>query len=112
MLERAKRFSIKQIAAQAGVSNATVDRALHQRGNVHYQTNRRIEQALDELEAQEKTGLAVGRTFHIDVVMHTPKRFSDAVQQAITAQLAAWRRSGFFRVFMCSKTSTRRRCAT
>jgi len=89
MLERAKRFSIKQIAAQAGVSNATVDRALHQRGNVHYQTNRRIEQALDELEAQEKTGLAVGRTFHIDVVMHTPKRFSDAVQQAITAQLGS-----------------------
>lgn len=87
MLSRAKRFSIKQIATQAGVSKATVDRVLHQRGSVHYQTNRRIEQALDELEAQEKTGLAVGRTFHVDVIMHTPKRFSNAVQEAVTAQL-------------------------
>lgn len=87
MLSRAKRFSIKQIATQAGVSKATVDRVLHQRGSVHYQTNRRIEQALDELEAQEKTGLAVGRTFHVDVIMHTPKRFSNAVQEAVMAQL-------------------------
>ena len=50
MLSRAKHFSIKQIATQAAVSKATVDRVLHQRGSVHYQTRRRIEQALDELE--------------------------------------------------------------
>ncbi|EJM13341.1 ABC-type sugar transport system, periplasmic component [Pseudomonas sp. GM18] len=89
MLSRAKHFSIKQIATQAGVSKATVDRVLHQRGSVHYQTNRRIEQALDELEAQEKNGLAVGRTFHVDVIMHTPQRFSNAVQEAMTAQLGS-----------------------
>ncbi|MGY2686248.1 LacI family DNA-binding transcriptional regulator [Pseudomonas tolaasii] len=89
MLERAKHFSIKQLATQAGVSKATVDRALHQRGAVHAQTQRRIAQALDELEAQEKNGLAVGRTFHVDVIMHTPKRFSAAVQAAIVAQLAS-----------------------
>jgi LacI family transcriptional regulator len=89
MLERAKHFSIKQIATQAGVSKATVDRVLHQRGSVHYQTNRRIEQALDELEAQEKNGLAVGHTIHVDVVMHTPLRFSNAVQAAMTAQLSS-----------------------
>lgn len=89
MLSRAKHFSIKQIATQAGVSKATVDRVLHQRGSVHYQTRRRIEQALDELEAQEKNGLAVGRTFHVDVIMHTPRRFSNAVQEAITAQLGS-----------------------
>ena len=87
MLDRARRFSIKQIATQAGVSKATVDRVLHQRGSVHYQTHRRIHQALEELEAQEKSGPAVGRTFHIDVILHTPKRFSDAVQEAILAQL-------------------------
>ena len=85
MLERAKHFSIKQIATQAGVSKATVDRVLHQRGSVHYQTHRRIEQALNELEAQEKNGLAAGRTFHVDVIMHTPRRFSAAV----TAQLSS-----------------------
>jgi LacI family transcriptional regulator len=89
MLERAKHFSIKQLATQAGVSKATVDRVLHQRGSVHAQTRRRIEQALDELESQEKNGLAVGRTFHVDVIMHTPQRFSAAVQAAITAQLAS-----------------------
>lgn len=89
MLDRARRFSIKQIAAQAGVSKATVDRVLHERGSVHYQTNRRIQQALEELEAQEKTGPAIGRTFHIDIILHTPKRFSDAVQEAILAQLGS-----------------------
>lgn len=89
MLERAKHFSIKQLATQAGVSKATIDRVLHGRGSVHYQTRRRIEQALDELEAQEKNGLAVGRTFYVDVVMHTPQRFSAAVRAAITAQLAS-----------------------
>ena len=89
MLSRAKHFSIKQIATQAAVSKATVDRVLHQRGSVHYQTRRRIEQALDELEAQEKNGLAVGRTFYVDVIMDTPKRFSKAVQEAMTAQLGS-----------------------
>ena len=89
MLSRAKHLSIKQIATQAAVSKATVDRVLHQRGSVHYQTRRRIEQALDELEAQEKNGLAVGRTFYVDVIMDTPKRFSKAVQEAITAQLGS-----------------------
>ncbi|WP_296258191.1 MULTISPECIES: LacI family DNA-binding transcriptional regulator [unclassified Pseudomonas] len=89
MLDRARRFSIKQIAAQASVSKATVDRVLHARGSVHYQTHRRIQQALEELEAQEKSGPAMGRTFHIDIVLHTPKRFSDAVQEAIHAQLGS-----------------------
>ncbi|RRW40396.1 LacI family DNA-binding transcriptional regulator [Pseudomonas luteola] len=89
MLDRAQKFSIKQIAAQAGVSKATVDRVLHNRGSVHYQMQRRIEHALQELEDQEKNGLVIGRTFHIDVIMHTPKRFSDAVSEAINAQLAS-----------------------
>jgi LacI family transcriptional regulator len=89
MLDRARLFSIKQIATQAGVSKATVDRVLHQRGSVHHQTHRRIHQALQELEAQEQSGPAVGRTFHIDVILHTPRRFSDAVQHAIQAQLGS-----------------------
>mgnify|MGYP001075638093 CR=1 FL=1 len=89
MLSRAKRFSIKQIATQAGVSKATVDRVLHQRGSFHQQTSRRIEQALGELEAQEKNGLAMGRTFYVDVILHTPERFSKAVKEAMTAQLGS-----------------------
>ncbi|XAE76588.1 LacI family DNA-binding transcriptional regulator [Azotobacter sp. NL3] len=89
VLDQAKKFSIKQIAAQAGVSKATVDRVLHQRGGVHHQMRRRIEQALQELEAQETAGLASGRTFHIDVIMHTPRRFSRIVEEAITAQVGS-----------------------
>lgn len=89
LLDRAGRYSIKQLAAQAGVSKATVDRMLHGRAGVHAQTGRRIEQALDELEAQERSGLAVGRTLHFDIVMHTPRRFSDAVRAAINAQLGS-----------------------
>ena len=89
MLSRAKRFSIKQIATQAGVSKATVDRVLHQRGSFHQQTSRRIEQALGELEAQEKNGLAMGRTFYVDVILHTPERFRKAVKEAMTAQLGS-----------------------
>lgn len=33
--------------------------------------------------------MAVGRTFHVDVIMHTPQRFSAAVQAAIVGQLAS-----------------------
>ncbi len=33
MLGRAKHFSIKQVATQAGVSRATVDSVLHQHGS-------------------------------------------------------------------------------
>lgn len=84
------KFSIKQIAAQAGVSKATVDRALHQRGKVHQQTLRRIEQALQDLENQQRSGLVSGRTLPIDVVMHTPQRFSQLVTDALCSQLSAF----------------------
>ena len=89
MRELAKKFSIKQIAAQAGVSKATVDRVLHERSSVHYQTRRRVEQALQELSAQEASSLAMGRTFHFDVIMHAPTRFTRAVSNAITAQVGS-----------------------
>ncbi|ANS42855.1 LacI family DNA-binding transcriptional regulator [Serratia inhibens] len=84
------KFSIKQIAAQAGVSKATVDRALHQRGKVHQQTLRRIEQALQDLESQHHNSLASGRTLPIDVVMHTPERFSRLVTEALCSQLGSF----------------------
>ncbi|WP_437615660.1 helix-turn-helix domain-containing protein [Erwinia sp. V71] len=76
------KFTIKQIAVQAGVSKATVDRALHNRGAVHARTLRRITQALQDLETQERSSLAAGRTLQFDVIMHTPERFSRLVSQA------------------------------
>jgi LacI family transcriptional regulator len=90
MRDRAKAFSIKQLAVRAGLSKATVDRVLHARGNVRPQTLHRVEQALEELEAEGRAKVGAGRTYHVDVIMHTPARFSDAVQAAILAQCATF----------------------
>jgi LacI family transcriptional regulator len=87
-MRKTRQYSIKQISAQSGVSKATVDRALHNRGQVNPQTQRRIEHALIELEEQQNTTPMTGRTFYIDIVMHAPSRFCQAVRQAINAQLA------------------------
>ena len=84
-----RRFSLKRIAAQAGVSRATVDRALHGRGQVHHQTQRRIQQALHELELLERQGLAAGQTLFLDLVMVAPQRFSRQVRAALTGELAS-----------------------
>jgi LacI family transcriptional regulator len=65
------KFTQKQIAAQSGLSLATIDRALHHRGQVHPQTLHRIQQALADLELLQKSGLAQGRTIYFDVIMHT-----------------------------------------
>jgi len=113
------KFSIKQIAAQAGVSKATVDRALHQRGKVHPQTLRRIEQALQDLESQQRSLLASGRTLTIDVVLHTPQRFSQLVSDALCSQLggfAPFRITLRFHIFEQANTEelvdTLERCRT
>ncbi|TGG95198.1 LacI family DNA-binding transcriptional regulator [Natronospirillum operosum] len=82
-----RRFSLKRIAAQAGVSRATVDRALHGRGQVHQQTQQRIRQALHELEVLDEHGLAAGQTLHLDLIMAAPQRFSRQVRQALTGEL-------------------------
>ncbi|GGO89541.1 DNA-binding protein [Marinobacterium nitratireducens] len=77
------RFGIKQIAAQARVSQATVDRVLHQRPGVRFTTVQRVQQAIQELEAQAGIAGFAGRTFYIDVIMVAPSRFTGAVQQAL-----------------------------
>ena len=74
---------LKDIASQAGISIATVDRVLHHRGGVRQHTVRRVEQALQELERQKNQIGLVGRKFLIDVVMHTPDRFSRLVRGAL-----------------------------
>ncbi len=78
---------LKDIASQAGTSIATVDRVLHQRGGVRAHTVRRVEQALDALERQKSQVGLVGRKFWIDVVMHTPDRFSRLVRGALEQTL-------------------------
>lgn len=80
-------FPVKVVALQAGVSVATVDRVIKQRGGVHANTVRRVMQALDELARQStQVGLA-GRKFMLDVLMVAPRRFTHAVRLALESEL-------------------------
>lgn len=82
-------FPIREIARQAGVSEATVDRVLHRRPGVRAGTVLQVERAVDEL-ARQRTQLRLsGRTFMVDVVMDTPKRFSTLVRRALERELPA-----------------------
>lgn len=83
----AHQFSIKQIASQAGVSTATVDRVLNGRAGVKSQTVLQVRYAISELEAQSAQLYMAGRKLMIDVVMDAPERFSTAVRQALESEL-------------------------
>lgn len=86
----AHEFLIKDIAFQAGLSTATVDRVLNGRGGVRRQTKLRVEAAIRELrEQQSRMGMS-GRTYVFDVLMETPERFADAVRTAFEAEASAF----------------------
>ena len=76
------RFPIKEIAFQAGLSTATIDRVLNQRPHVSPQTTARVVAAVAELKAQEAQLAARGRRMFFDFVIEAPTRFSREVQQA------------------------------
>jgi len=80
-------FLVKDIAQQAGVSIATVDRVLHGRSGVRQHTVRRIEQAIHELETQRSQLGLSGRKFILDLVMEAPLRFTEAVRAALEAEM-------------------------
>jgi LacI family transcriptional regulator len=80
-------FPIREIARQAGLSEATVDRVLNGRGGVRESTEREVRQAIADLDRQRTQVRLVGRTFMIDIVMQTPERFSTAVRNALEAEL-------------------------
>lgn len=83
-------FLVKDIAFQAGLSTATVDRVLNGRIGVRRQTSLRVEAAIDELRKQEKSAGLKGRTYIFDVVMEAPDRFTRAVRQAFESQAGAF----------------------
>lgn len=78
-----RAFLLKDIALQAGLSLATVDRVLNDRPGVREHTVRRVKQAIGELEQQRDQIGLFGRKFVVDVVMEAPARFSEAVRQGL-----------------------------
>jgi len=76
------RFPIKEIARQAGLGTATVDRAINKRAHVSPQTKTRVASAIAELEGQESQLAARGRRMFFDFVIEAPTRFSREVQNA------------------------------
>ena len=80
-------YRIREIAAQSGLSQATVDRVLHNRGGVRDSTIRQVHQAIAELDRQESQAPLGGRTFLIDVVLFTSRRNGAAVRAAVEAEV-------------------------
>ncbi|MEM9575357.1 MAG: LacI family DNA-binding transcriptional regulator, partial [Pseudomonadota bacterium] len=76
------RFPIKEIARQAGLGSATVDRAINNRAHVSPQTKARVAAAIAELEGQEAQLAARGRRMFIDFVIEAPSRFGREVKIA------------------------------
>jgi LacI family transcriptional regulator len=78
---------IRDIAEQSGLSEATVDRVLHQRPGASRRAVRAVERALADLDRQESQLSLGGRTLLLDVVMQAPERFSGAVRVALESEL-------------------------
>src|SRR5687768_5122927 len=80
-------YRIRDIAVQAGLSEATVDRVLNGRGGVRASTVREVHQAVADLGRQQSQLRLGGRTFLVDLVVQAPQRFSAAVRAALEAVL-------------------------
>lgn len=77
-----RRFPIKEISRQSGLSTATVDRVLNNRANVSPQTRNRVAKALRELKSQEAQLSSTGAHYFFDIIAETPLRFSREIQNA------------------------------
>jgi LacI family transcriptional regulator len=80
-------FSMKEIARQAGLSLATIDRVLHKRDGATAAATARVSQAINELNQQGELSVVKGRKFTIDIVMEAPERFTELVRKALLLEL-------------------------
>ncbi|WP_250028877.1 LacI family DNA-binding transcriptional regulator [Paractinoplanes maris] len=71
---------IREIAAQAGLSLATVDRVLHQRGGVRQSTVQDVHQAIAALDRQHDEPPLPARTFTIDLIVGDRARVGAALR--------------------------------
>lgn len=97
---------LREIARQAGVSEATVDRVLHGRGGVRAGTAETVRQAVADLDRQRTQVRLTGRTFLVDLVMQAPDRFSAAVRAALEAELPSLRPAVFRARFHLRETAS------
>jgi LacI family transcriptional regulator len=81
-----REHRVVDIAAQAGLSRATVDRVLHGRDGVRPETAAQVNRAIDELERQREQVHLSGRRLILDLVMQTPQRFAVASRDALEAE--------------------------
>lgn len=86
-----RRHRVTDIAAQAGLSRATVDRALHGREGVRPETIAQVDRAIAELDRQQAQVLLSTRAVMLDLVMQAPDRFASASRDALEAELALMR---------------------
>ncbi len=102
----AHRFLIKEIALQAGLGVATVDRVLNGRAHVREHTRKRVEQAIKELEKQELQLATAGRKLIVDVVVEAPTRFADEIKDALETEIPALHPAIFRPRFRMQETMT------